>query len=166
MNQLENAIKYAADMHQGQQYGQQPYTFHLNEVQRFIVYFELYNRFQNILIGAWLHDVLEDTDATIFDINNKFGDSVAKLVNAVTDGIGKTRQERKAQAYKKIQKHGAEATALKLADRIANVSFSKATNVNLFEMYTKEYKDFRKALYNPSHQLEEMWDYLDNLINE
>lgn len=166
MYPLQEAILYAMDKHAGQTYGRQPYTFHLNEVQRFIIYFELPKRFPYILVAGWLHDVVEDTDATVFDINNLFGAYVSKVVYAVTDEPGHNRKERKSKTYIKIRAHGPEAVALKLADRIANISFSKATDQKLLSMYKKEHTGFYEALYDASHKLDEMWEYLEQLIGE
>lgn len=37
-----------------------------------------------LLAAAWLHDVVEDSDATIEDIENLFGSKVAEIVNDLT----------------------------------------------------------------------------------
>jgi hypothetical protein len=58
---------------------------------------------------------------------------------------------------------GREAIAIKLADRIANVKHGLAYNHNMFDMYKKEYADFKKALHLPG-ELKEMWAELDILM--
>ncbi|NJK44820.1 MAG: hypothetical protein HC933_11525 [Pleurocapsa sp. SU_196_0] len=61
--------------------------------------------------------------------------------------------------------------ALKLADRIANVSACLETpserSARKFEMYRSEYPAFRAALHDASGDwLEAMWAHLDGLLRD
>ena len=70
------------------------------------------------------------------------------------------------KTYPKI-KINPQAVILKLADRIANVTFSLATNDGLFRMYEKEYPEFRKSLYDSRASIvptKWMWQSLDALM--
>ena len=78
------------------------------------------------ICAAILHDVVEDTDATYEDINNKFGKDVAELVEGVTklSILFKTVEERQAENYKKMfiaMEKDIRVIILKLADRLHNV---------------------------------------------
>jgi len=124
----------------GQLYGPLPYTHHLAKVEEVIVRFcgdDLALR-----TAAWLHDAPEDTDATVRDVEEAFGEEVGALVSAVTNEPGPNRKTRAALTYPKIRAAGPRATALKLADRIANVSNGGAA----VEMYRKEHDGFKHGL--------------------
>src|SRR3989344_3865852 len=118
--------------------------------------------------AGWLHDVVEDTETPIEEIEARFGKKIAELVWAVTceKSVGKTRRERLPHTYRKIQGAGLEATALKLADRIQNVeSCWDARDSRLF-MYQKEYREFRLALFSDEDGSEilALWKELDQLL--
>jgi hypothetical protein len=68
--------------------------------------------------------VVEDTDATVSQVQERFGDLVARCVALLTDAPGDTRKARKAKTYAALaQVSGDEELALvvKAADRLANV---------------------------------------------
>jgi len=46
------------------------------------------------IVGALLHDAVEDTDASLDDLRESFGDEVAQLVDGVTKLTGITFQSR------------------------------------------------------------------------
>lgn len=148
---------FAATKHGGQQYScGLPYTHHLASVElvlRRFGYTEL-----DLLVAAWLHDVIEDTDCKAKEIAEMFGLDVAALVNAVTNEPGANRKIRHALTYPKIRAMP-RAVCLKLADRIANVE----AGGRLVEMYKKEHEDFKRALYTPDHY-DAMWQHLDSLL--
>ena len=60
-----------------------PYILHPLAVS-LIVVDEMRQRDAAIICAALLHDVVEDTDHTVEEIRERFGDDVAFLVNAVT----------------------------------------------------------------------------------
>ena len=70
-----------------------------------------------------LHDTVEDTDVTIDNITDHFGDEVAELVGWLTD-VSKpedgNRAHRKAMDRAHIADAPAEAKTIKLADMIDN----------------------------------------------
>lgn len=167
MSIVEKARLFAVKAHGEQKYGEFfPYEKHLRDVVEILSeiypYHEL-NTNHHIFASAWLHDTLEDTDITFDNLFEEFGRNVARIVLAVTDEPGKNRRERHERTYPKIMVGGREAIAVKLADRIANVRHSLKYNHSMFEMYKREYPEFRKALHLPG-ELKEMWSTLDVLM--
>lgn len=127
----------------GQLYGPLPYTHHLAAVEGVVRRFVSDPSYlHTLLVASWLHDVVEDTDASIRDVEEQFGDQVAELVAAVTSEPGPNRKTRNALTYPKIREAGAIAVMLKLADRIANVEHGGGA----VEMYRREHEDFKHGL--------------------
>lgn len=141
---VHEAAEFAARVHRGQMYGAQPYARHLSDVT-VILRFRMDRPVNTTLLSAgWLHDVLEDTDTTRAELENRFGADVANIVWACT-GEGQTRRERNRGIYARLQTYPA-AACVKLADRLANVeSCWRASDTRLF-MYYKEHTEFRQAL--------------------
>lgn len=169
------AARIAEQAHQNQKYGTMPYRVHLEDVQKvlnrfgYLVTAEAFNpAVANLIVSAWLHDVLEDTVLSAEHLEYHVGVEVTDLVKRVTDEPGRNRKEKKLATYPKIKGHY-YATVLKLADRIANVEASKKMkkdgNKNLYQMYAKEYADFRMHLFEEQGPVA-MWIYLDSLFKE
>ncbi len=142
---IARARAFALFAHGGQTYGNNlPYSYHLDSV------YGVAGRFDpalEVLMAAYLHDVVEDTHVGISTIEDLFGAEVAKLVAAVTNEPGPNRHARHILTYPKIQKAGANAVLLKLCDRIANVNACGLFgNKRLLKMYTDEHRGFYEAL--------------------
>ena len=119
----------------------------------------------DLTAAAWLHDVVEDTDVTIEEIYREFGPRVGDLVDALTDGEGATRVEKKQKPYQTIP-NVSGAVVVKLADRIANVrhTISEGSAADRYrETYKREHVGFCSALKKVG-EAQKMWVYLDNLL--
>jgi len=80
------------------------------------------------LAAALLHDVPEDTDTPIADLEKRFGREVARLVDGVTKlskfGSARTMEEQQAESIRKMFMAMAEdvrVVIIKLADRLHNM---------------------------------------------
>ena len=81
------------------------------------------------IITALLHDVVEDTDLTLDDINEAFGDEVSRLVDGVTklgkiDVVNINENERLAENFRKLamaMSQDIRVLLVKLADRLHNM---------------------------------------------
>jgi GTP diphosphokinase / guanosine-3',5'-bis(diphosphate) 3'-diphosphatase len=80
------------------------------------------------LAAALLHDVPEDTDITIAELEKRFGREVAQLVDGVTKlskfGSARTMEEQQAENIRKMFMAMAEdvrVVIIKLADRLHNM---------------------------------------------
>lgn len=164
MEPLNAARSYATLHHvirKGQLYGVVPYTHHLEAVEKVLRRFG--ESRDDLLVAAWLHDIVEDTDVKVRDVEENFGPEVARLVSAVTSEDGVNRKTRNALTYPKIREAGPDAVRLKLADRIANVTSGGSSKF----MYAKEHGDFHHGLYDPKDQLNAvMWSRLNGEINK
>ncbi len=82
---------------------------------------------QETIAAALLHDVVEDTEVPLEDIEKQFGEDVAKLVNGVTK-LGKLEStpssERVAENFRKLafaMSEDIRVLLIKLADRLHNM---------------------------------------------
>ena len=77
--------------------------------------------------GGMLHDTIEDTDASIQDINSLFGEDIASLVNGVTKLGGirfSSREAKQAGNFMKMLLSVAQdlrVIIIKFADRLHNM---------------------------------------------
>jgi guanosine-3',5'-bis(diphosphate) 3'-pyrophosphohydrolase len=157
---IKKAREFAVKHHGDQLYGDQPYAVHLEAVYNTLVRHGCTN--ENLLAAAWLHDVIEDTHVTAEFLLEYMPVVVVMYVEAVTTGPGSNRKERNLHTYPRTRMFG-ESVQLKLADRISNVRASLAGGSKLYGMYSKEYPDFRAALYRPK-EFDSMWQELDYLM--
>jgi len=75
---------------------------------------------KEVLCAAVLHDVVEDTDVTISDVFDRFGEEVAEMVAEVTDDRSLSKAERKRAQVEKMKTASKGAQMIKLADKIDN----------------------------------------------
>ncbi len=159
-----HARKLANFLHAKQTYGDEDYIYHVDQVVDTLVFWGTTEL--NIIIAAYLHDVVEDTQATFALIEEYFGTFVRNTVEAVTNESGLNRKERNLKTYLKL-KDNEDAILVKLADRIANMEHSKKMRTRFYQMYADEYPGFRYALYNPEHKRARgMWGHLDKLVQK
>lgn len=125
IEKLEKAYALAEKAHEGQNRASgEPYISHPLEVAYILADLELDC---DTLVGALLHDVVEDTEYTLNDINNEFGDSVAIIVDGVTK-LGKiqyiTAEEQQVENIRKMllaMAKDVRVILIKLADRLHNM---------------------------------------------
>lgn len=153
---MKTARSFAIQKHGSQKYGTYPYVYHLDLVHDYLISFGYDTAAYRE--AAYLHDTLEDTDTTLVELINLFGDNVASMVYAVT-GIGKTRDLRTKDTIEKL-KVFPDAIPLKMADRLVNMRFSSENSPRHLEMYAKElqlysslFKKTNKKMYGDMLQL-------------
>jgi len=83
---VDRARIYATGAHQRinhrRKYNNEPYHVHLSAVAKLVV---SVTDDKEVIAAAWLHDTVEDTQATLEDIEETFGMPVAELVEELTD---------------------------------------------------------------------------------
>jgi (p)ppGpp synthase/HD superfamily hydrolase len=115
------AIAAHAAVQQKRKYTNEPYIVHPAEVASIVA--SVPGSTEDMVAAAWLHDVVEDTGVTSFDIHMNFGPEIAALVGWLTD-VSKpedgNRAKRKAIDREHTAQAPAEAQTIKLADLISN----------------------------------------------
>lgn len=125
MNDLvERAREFATSAHQRighrRKYSKQPYHVHLEAVAKLVAGV---SDDPEMIAAAWLHDTVEDTPATLDDIEEHFGVAVSELVEELTD-VSMPSDGNRARRKGLDRNHTAQASVraktVKLADLIDN----------------------------------------------
>ena len=105
-----------------------------------------------VLAAALLHDVIEDSDATLDGLREKFGEEVAGLVGALTDDESiDSYRERKAEHRERVAAAAGDALAIYGADKLTNV-------VTLRAAYEDEGDAIRDEFKVPVELKAEIWE--------
>ncbi len=121
---IKKAQDFATTEHQRinhvRKYSNQPYQTHLQAVAKLV---STVTDDEQMIAAAWLHDTVEDTPATLGDIEETFGPQVAELVEELTD-VSKPSDGNRATRKEIDRQHLATASrrakTIKLADLIHN----------------------------------------------
>jgi guanosine-3',5'-bis(diphosphate) 3'-pyrophosphohydrolase len=127
LTRIKRAYEFAKNAHEGQfRMSGVPYVCHPVETAKILVDIEAD---EDTVIAGLLHDVPEDTDYEVEDIEKKFGKHVARIVDALTK-LSKVHyrhsmDERQIQSLRKMFLETAkdvQVVVVKLADRLHNMS--------------------------------------------
>ena len=159
------AIEFSNKAHFLKSYGNLPYQAHLFNVEYVLIKFgygeETVEGYEN-RIAARLHDVTEDCGYNYNDIKKMFGINVAEMVYLCQDFKGRNRKTRKPDELYEEMVQNTRAIIMKLADRLANITFSIESG-DMIDTYKKEHAHFKEKLYIPGVG-EELWRCIEILI--
>ncbi|MFM7021781.1 MAG: HD domain-containing protein [Flavobacteriales bacterium] len=112
------ALKHASHKRKGSD--ALPYINHPIKVTSIIAQF-VPEASSELIAAAVLHDVVEDSDATINDIKNMFGATIASIVNEVTDDKTLSKAECRKKQIENAPHLSYNAKLIRICDKIANV---------------------------------------------
>ena len=123
---LDRAIVFAVRAHAGTERRGKgfPYIVHPMEAVEIVA---TMTRDQELLAAAALHDTVEDTDTTVEQIREEFGERVASLVAAESDETHQSRdcienwRARKQAAIDRLARASHEAKIVALGDKLSNM---------------------------------------------
>ena len=169
---IQKAFDFANEAHKGvRRRSGEPYILHPIAVAKIVV--------SNIglgyksIVAALLHDVVEDTDYTVEDLSNLFGEKVATLVDGLTkiktvlDNEDKAeRKSMQAENFKRILltlNDDVRVVLIKLADRLHNcrtIEFMpehKRDKILSETMFIFIPLAHRLGLYSVKSEMEDIW---------
>ncbi len=170
---VQKAFDFANEAHKGvRRRSGEPYIIHPIEVAKIVVS-DIGLGYKSI-VAALLHDVVEDTEYTVEDIRNLFGDKIASLVDGLTkiktvlDNEDKTHQMKSLQAenFKRILltlNDDVRVVLIKLADRLHNcrtIEFMpehKRDKILSETMFVFIPLAHRLGLYSIKSEMEDIW---------
>lgn len=118
------AVKFSAEKHRHQRRKDErasPYINHPIEVANVLwTSGDVYDL--TTIVGAILHDTIEDTNTTPEEIRINFGEDILALIQEVTDDKSLPKKERKRQQIEKAPLLSCRAKQIKIADKICNIN--------------------------------------------
>ena len=179
---LDRAIIFAVKAHSGTERRGKGYPYIVHPLEAVEIVATM-TKDQELLAAAALHDTVEDTDVTVAQIRDEFGDRVAALVAVESDDempAGVSEEDswhtRKQAAIERLAKAPLEAKMVALGDKLSNmraIARDYATQGddlwNLF--HAKDPKDHEwhyRGLADALRELEGTSAYkeFENLINQ
>ncbi|MEM8815495.1 MAG: bifunctional (p)ppGpp synthetase/guanosine-3',5'-bis(diphosphate) 3'-pyrophosphohydrolase [Pseudomonadota bacterium] len=149
---VARAYEFSADAHEGQtRKTGEPYITHPVAVAHSLGRMHLD---VEAIVAALLHDVVEDTDATLDDLSERFGEEVAALVDGVSklDQIQfRSRAEAQAESFRKMMLAMIEdirVILVKLADRLHNMQTMSAMPIDKQRRIARETLDIYAPIAN------------------
>jgi (p)ppGpp synthase/HD superfamily hydrolase len=134
--------EFAKEAHEGQfrRDGKTPYFCHPSHVADLVRKYKKSSHIEELVSAAYLHDTLEDTKITYYDLVGSFGYCVASLVLEVTSNPDMKSAVGNKDHYLsyKLQHMTNWALVIKLCDRLDNVSDMKDCNLKWCKKYIKE----------------------------
>ena len=123
---LDRAIMFAVKAHTGTERRGKgyPYIIHPMEAVEIVA---TMTKDQELLAAAILHDTVEDTNVTVDQIRDEFGDRVADLVASESDEmpVGVSEEDswhaRKQAAIDRLSKASREAKIVAMGDKLSNM---------------------------------------------
>ena len=144
--QTAEAVGFARDKHAGQvrQVDGAPFILHPLEVAGLL--YEDGAADEVIAAGA-LHDVLEKTDATAYELSVRFGRRIGEIVRAMTEDptvAGYAR--RKAALREQVAAAGADALTVFAADKLSKVREQRLCAGEVTPLRRRKVKHYRHCL--------------------
>ncbi len=146
VDKITKAFNFARQAHKGvRRLSGEPYIMHPISVAQIAC--EEMGLGSTSICSALLHDVVEDTDYTVEDIENIFGDKVAQIVDGLTKisgGIFGEQASAQAENFKKLlltMSNDIRVILIKICDRLHNMRTLKSQPAN------KQYKIAGETLY-------------------
>lgn len=121
---IVKAVAYSTEKHKDQRRKnseQHPYICHPVRVANLLLN-DGGIRDASVLAAAFLHDTVEDTNATLEEIQTIFGTEVALLVKEVSDDKSLPKDVRKQLQIRHAPNLSSKAKTIKLADKLDNLS--------------------------------------------
>lgn len=172
---LHRALKYAYRHHKKQDRDGEaalPYLTHVADVVNKLRYLGGETDAE-VLAAAFLHDVLEETEATVEDLRERFGDRVTGLVLELTreeptsevaevlppDELYELRSQLLLDG---VSRMSPEAHRVKLADRLSNLEGARATRP---EAKLRQYEAQTRRMLEiiPREACPELWDRVQGM---
>lgn len=165
--EIRKAFDIAVEAHRGQRRKTgEPYIYHPIAVAKIVAY-EI-GLFTTSIVAALLHDVVEDTDYTIEDVERLFGENVARIVSGLTK-ISHLKKDQdasvQAENFRKMLltlNDDVRVILIKIADRLHNMQtmdampIDKQVKIASETLYIYAPLAHRLGLYNIKTDLENL----------
>lgn len=142
---VDKALHFAIEAHRNTERRGKgfPYVIHCFEAVEIVA---TMTPDQELLAAAALHDAVEDTDVTLEQIRDEFGERVASLVAAESDVVieGESEQDswhaRKTAAINRLARASRDAKMVAMGDKLSNM-----------RAIARDYEELGDELWNRFH---------------
>lgn len=119
---FDKAVKFATEAHSGTERRCKGYPYIIHPMEAAAIVATMTND-QEMLAAAVLHDTVEDTDVTLEQIREMFGNRVAKLVQNETAPLDEnlTWRERKTVQIEQLASAPHDSKVVALGDKLSNM---------------------------------------------
>lgn len=119
---FDKAAMFAIEAHQGTERRGKGYPYIIHPMEAASIVASITND-QELLAAAILHDTVEDTDVTIEQIREAFGDRVAVLIQNETAPLDETMpwREKKTAQVKQLASSPFDSKVVALGDKLSNM---------------------------------------------
>jgi (p)ppGpp synthase/HD superfamily hydrolase len=98
---------------------------------------------EEVLSSAWLHDIIDDTETSFDELDQRFGSKVAVMVLSISKDKSLPRTKQEEQYVKQLKESTFDAKLIKLCDISASLRDLKNAPVSK----TKRIKEVKKKLF-------------------
>ena len=98
---------------------------------------------EEVLASAWLHDIIDDTETSFDELEQRFGSKVAVMVLSISKDKNLPRAKQEEQYVKQLKESTLDAKLIKLCDISASLRDLKNAPVSK----TKRIKEAKKKLF-------------------
>ena len=119
-NQIEEAIEIAAEAHHGQ-YRKGTHTPYITHPYAVGLILMEAGCTEVVIIAGILHDTVEDTDLTLDFIRERFGDTVANIVDGCSEDKALRWRARKTERIEALKTASPEVCTVTCADKLHNL---------------------------------------------
>jgi (p)ppGpp synthase/HD superfamily hydrolase len=140
------ALVYAEQVHAGQERSVDGAPFILHPIEVGNLLFEA-GATEEVISAGVLHDALEKTDASAYELYARFGRRVGEIVYAVTDDAriaGYAR--RKAALRSKVANAGQDALTVFAADKVSKVRELRLSDASQVKVRSRKLRHYRRCL--------------------
>ena len=120
-SKLEIAIEYATQKHMGQKRKGKNIDYIVHPLQVMEILKQNGADEETLIVGV-LHDVVEDTNTSLEEIENIFGRNIKNLVASESEDKSKSYRERKKEHMDNLSKAEYKAKMVNCADKLSNIS--------------------------------------------
>jgi myo-inositol-1(or 4)-monophosphatase len=157
MDKVTKAIKFAADAHDGMERKKDKTPYILHPMEAAVIVGSMTGD-RDVICAALLHDVVEDTDITIEEIEDTFGSRVRALVESETEH---KRAELPPEITWRIRKDESLEELASCGDRDVLILWlgDKLSNMRSFYRIWKSEGDSMWQSFNQKDPLQQKWYY-------
>ena len=145
---LDKAILFAVKCHAGVERRGKGFPYIVHPMEAMAIAATM-TADQEILAAAALHDVVEDTDVTLDEIRNLFGDRIARLVDTESDRFeeGQDWRSRKEESLRRLKEATYDEKIVAIGDKLSNMRAIARDYTTMGEVFWDRFRIKEKSVH-------------------